>query len=323
MINPVEYYISELLFLHDCVIIPKFGGFVGNPKSASINSTTGVISPPSKQILFNVNLKTNDGLLISHIANKESISQQKAQQEVEKFAQKCNSKLSKSSILRIKDIGLFTLGKEKNIIFLQDSSKNYSVDAFGLKATHKKLITREKSTEKEFKSTVKNISEINFNVADLFRVAAVMIPLALISYLSISQQDKINSIYAQMATFSPFTLNSNTEIEDDIIQKNDIEYSSSDKNLSEIIVEEEIAIDDEVSIFIPSNTYYIIAGAFAEKENAYKLLNELRTSNINAEILDGSNLLRVSYDYFYNREDAILALNEVKRDIPKAWLLTK
>ena len=323
MINPVEYYISELLFLHDCVIIPKFGGFVGNPKSAKINSTTGVISPPSKQILFNVNLKTNDGLLISHIANKESISQQKAQQEVEKFAQKCNSKLSKSSILRIKDIGLFTLGKEKNIIFLQDSSKNYSVDAFGLKATHKKLITKEKSTEKEFKSTVKNISEINFNVADLFRVAAVMIPLALISYLSISQQDKINSIYAQMATFSPFTLNSTTEIEDDIIQKNDIEYSSLDENLSEIIVEEEIAIDDEVSIFIPSNTYYIIAGAFAEKDNAYKLLNELKTSNINAEILDGSNLLRVSYDYFYNREDAITALNEVKLDIPKAWLLTK
>ena len=323
MINSVEYYISELLFLHDCVIIPKFGGFVGNLKSASINSTTGIISPPSKQILFNVNLKTNDGLLISHIANKESISQQKAQQEVEEFAQKCTSKLSKSSILRIKNIGLFTLGKEKNIIFLQDTNKNYSVDAFGLQATHKKVVTREKSTEKEFKSTVKNISEINFNVADLFRIAAVIIPLALLSYLSISQQDKINYIYAKMATFSPFTLKSTAEIDDDIIQENDIEYSYSDKNLSEIIVEEEIAIVDEVSIFIPSNTYYIIAGAFAEKENAYKLLNELRISNINAEILDDSNLMRVSYDYFYNREDAILALNELKRDIPKAWLLTK
>ena len=126
-----------------------------------------------------------------------------------------------------------------------------------------------------------------------------------------------------MATFSPFTLKSTAEIDDDIIQENDIEYSYSDKNLSEIIVEEEIAIVDEVSIFIPSNTYYIIAGAFAEKENAYKLLNELRISNINAEILDDSNLMRVSYDYFYNREDAILALNELKRDIPKAWLLTK
>jgi hypothetical protein len=126
-----------------------------------------------------------------------------------------------------------------------------------------------------------------------------------------------------MATFSPFTLKPTAEIDDDIIQENDIEYSYSDKKLSEIIVEEEIAIVDEVSIFIPSNTYYIIAGAFAEKENAYKLLNELRISNINAEILDDSNLMRVSYDYFYNREDAILALNELKRDIPKAWLLTK
>ena len=64
----VEYYISELLFLHDCVIIPNFGGFVGNPKSAKLNKITGVLSPPSKQILFNANLKTNDGLLITHIS---------------------------------------------------------------------------------------------------------------------------------------------------------------------------------------------------------------------------------------------------------------
>ena len=55
-----------------------------------------------------------------------------------------------------------------------------------------------------------------------------------------------------MATFSPFTINYTEEIDDDIIQKNDIEYSSADKDLSEILVEEEIVIEDEVSIFIPS-----------------------------------------------------------------------
>ena len=35
------------------------------------------------------------------------------------------------------------------------------------------------------------------------------------------------------------------------------------------------------------------------------------------------SLLRVSYDYFYNREDAILALNKIKLENPRAWLLTK
>ena len=50
MNKSVAHYISELLFLHDCVIVPEFGGFVGNKKSAQLNKTTGTLTPPSKQI---------------------------------------------------------------------------------------------------------------------------------------------------------------------------------------------------------------------------------------------------------------------------------
>ena len=85
MNNSVAHYISELLFLHDCVIIPDFGGFIGNRKSAQLNKTTGRLIPPSKQILFNRNLTTNDGLLINHIAQNESISQHEAKQKLEEF----------------------------------------------------------------------------------------------------------------------------------------------------------------------------------------------------------------------------------------------
>ena len=53
MNKPVSYYISELLFLHDCVVLPEFGGFVGNNQSAKLNTITGELLPPSKQLLFN------------------------------------------------------------------------------------------------------------------------------------------------------------------------------------------------------------------------------------------------------------------------------
>ena len=69
MKKSVSYYISELLFLHDCVIIPDFGGFIGKKRSAILNTTTGTLNPPSKQIVFNKNLNANDGLLISYISN--------------------------------------------------------------------------------------------------------------------------------------------------------------------------------------------------------------------------------------------------------------
>ena len=94
MNKSVAHYISELLFLHDCVIVPEFGGFVGNRQSAKLNKTTGALTPPSKQILFNTNLKTNDGLLISHIANQEEIAQDIAKQNVTLFSNESNVKLN-------------------------------------------------------------------------------------------------------------------------------------------------------------------------------------------------------------------------------------
>ena len=64
MNKTVDHYISELLFLHDCIILPEFGGFVGNPQSAKLNKITGILSPPSKQILFNSNLNNDPANLV-------------------------------------------------------------------------------------------------------------------------------------------------------------------------------------------------------------------------------------------------------------------
>ena len=74
---------------------------------------------------------------------------------------------------------------------------------------------------------------------------------------------------------------------------------------------------------ISQKTYYIIAGAFAEQKNANKMLNKLNSWNYNAEIVEGVNLLRVSYNSFYNRDEAVLALNKIQQENPDAWLLTK
>ena len=100
MKKSVAHYISELLFLHDCVILPKFGGFVGNKQSAILNRVTGTLTPPTKQIVFNKNLNTNDGLLISYIENHEGITNEKAQETIRDFTNKLNEKLKNSKVER-------------------------------------------------------------------------------------------------------------------------------------------------------------------------------------------------------------------------------
>jgi len=84
------------------------------------------------------------------------------------------------------------------------------------------------------------------------------------------------------------------------------------------IIEEEIA-----PIITSQKTYYIIAGAFSEKKNANKMLEKLKKWNYNTELVAGGNLLRVSYNSFTNKADALIALHKIKQDNSAAWLLTQ
>ena len=238
MNKSVAHYISELLFLHDCVIVPEFGGFVGNRQSAKLNKTTGALTPPSKQILFNTNLKTNDGLLISHIANQEEITQDIAKQNVTLFSDESNVKLNTSKVLRIEKIGLFTVGREGNTIFLQDSSTNYSLDAFGMKPTYNKSVERKTETEKQVEATVQSIRTTSRNPQALFRAAAVIIPLVALSYLSISQQESINNVYTQMATLNPFTTTETITEVVEIITEKDLIIEVAPEIIETPIIEE-------------------------------------------------------------------------------------
>ena len=118
-----------------------------------------------------------------------------------------------------------------------------------------------------------------------------------------------------MASLNPFENSIISELIAEVIPEVKIEVEAAP--IVEII-EEEIA-----PIITQQHTFYIIAGAFAEQRNANTMLAKLNKWNYNAEILDGDNLLRVSYDSFGNKDKAIIALNKIKQENPEAWLLTK
>ena len=312
MKQTIEHYISNLLYLHDCVIIPGFGGFVGNKKSAFIHPVSGIIYPPSKELLFNKNLTQNDGLLATHIAKQENIDLSETSSLIEDFVQSIQTELNSRSAFKLQKVGTFTKGKEENISFLQDKNQNYNLASFGMQANHKsKKVERTISDEKEV--IVKTIKQKDFGET-LKRAAAVLVPLIGLSLIGITQEENINDIYSQMANLNPFT-NSKTEIVKEAPTK-EIEVP-----IIEIIETEKVEI--VIPIITEQHTYYIIAGAFAEQKNANKLLQKLKRWNYNASIVEGRNLMRVSYNSFSKKEEAIMALAEIRKDNKSAWLLTK
>ena len=311
MKQKIEYYISNLLYIHDCVIIPGFGGFVGNKKSAYIHPVSGIIYPPSKALLFNKNLTQNDGLLATHIAKEEELDLLEITNLIEGFVQEIQKELKNRSAFKLQKVGTFTKGNEGNISFIQDKNYNYNLASFGMEANHKSKKVERIISEEEV--IVKTIKQKDFKKT-LKRAAAVLIPLIGLSLIGITQEENITDIYNQMANLNPFTT-SKTEIVKEAPTK-EIEVP-----IVEIIETEKAEI---VSPIIPEqHTYYIIAGAFAEQKNATRMLEKLKKWNYDASILEAGNLMRVSYNSFSKKEEAIMALTEIRKDNKLAWLLTK
>ena len=282
MKQKIEYYISNLLYIHDCVIIPGFGGFVGNKKSAYIHPVSGIIYPPSKALLFNKNLTQNDGLLATHIAKGEELDLLEITNLIEGFVQEIQKELKNRSAFKLQKVGTFTKGNEGNISFIQDKNYNYNLASFGMEANHKSKKVERIISEEEV--IVKTIKQKDFKKT-LKRAAAVLIPLIGLSLIGITQEENITDIYNQMANLNPFTT-SKTEIVKEAPTK-EIEVP-----IVEIIETEKVEI--VIPIITEQHTYYIIAGAFAEQKNANKLLQKLKRWHYDASILEGGNLMRVS-----------------------------
>lgn len=147
MKTEIEKHISDLLVDHDCVIIPEFGGFVGNYRSARLDSNINRFSPPSKEISFNKNLVKNDGLLANRLSASNRINYEAAHILLKKYSDELKSDLTKGKKIELHEIGLLFMDENRNIRFEPAELKNFLTDSFGLHSFH--AIALEKPQIKE------------------------------------------------------------------------------------------------------------------------------------------------------------------------------
>ena len=124
-------YISQLLRQHDCVIVPDFGGFVTNFKSAYIDDFRKKIHPPSKSVLFNSLLVSNDGLLGTYVAAQKSIVYSEALALIAGQVKGWKTKLAQNDRIDLGEIG-FLYSKDGKVHFEQSRDVNLLLAAYGL-----------------------------------------------------------------------------------------------------------------------------------------------------------------------------------------------
>jgi len=157
----LEHYISDLLYRYNCVVVPGFGAFLTQKNSAQINAVTNTFSAPNKSIVFNRQLISNDGLLVSYVSNAEKVSYETALVEIENQVKTWQEVLVKETSLHLKNIGSLTRNQEDKILFQPANETNYLTSSFGLSNFNSIPVTREvlKVEVEEIEEKIKSFLE--------------------------------------------------------------------------------------------------------------------------------------------------------------------
>ena len=127
----VAEYIKQLLYEHDCVVVPEFGGFLAPFHPAGVYGG-GQLMPAHKRLVFNEVLQFDDGLLISSLARGEGRSREEALLKIRSFTLHVRSELRHRKSYVLEGMGLFTLSDEDRLQFRPDPGLNFFGDSFGL-----------------------------------------------------------------------------------------------------------------------------------------------------------------------------------------------
>lgn len=353
----IDGHIHQLLFRYDCVIVPEFGGFVGNYAPASIHPVHHTFTPPSKRISFNKNLRTNDGLLANHIAGTENIGYDKANQVISDYVLICNKQLAQHKRFNIDQVGSLTMDLEGNLQFEADSSVNYLTESFGLGSFTSAAIKRE-SIEKRIERQIKDREPIPQQKKKSYRrryvaaaltlpilFALVWIPLKTdllqqVDYSALNPfAEKVKSEYRLRKAAELALTEKDFEAEPFISVNDTITYKQisllNDPNERIVVrLREELAAAraeaDKTAVATSKRSlaglhFHVVGGCFQVLENANKYIAQLKEKNITASIIGktpaGLNI--VSCGDYATREEALTALDKIRATNTDAWLLKK
>ena len=357
MARDISGYIRELLFGHDCVIIPGFGAFIGNYFPSRIDRKEGMFYPPSRKVTFNRHLTGNDGLLIGHISSNLGIGYGESRDMVIDWAEGMRKKIMAGNQVTLDNLGTFSLSSEGAIIFDPDLSVNYLLTSYGLTAYHRNTVSgfdvRKRVLERRHEQPASQPS-----VRRLLMRAAVIIPvlvaLALVPFNDHIFKGRVdestmnplasaeleynrkqidaaatmvvpgNSVTEEQESTAPAAATGQANTDDEGQAKT---ANADEKEPAHTLAEANnpiASLNDaptRPAEVVHEYRYLVIIGSFQGEDNALTMVDKLRRQGFDPEVAGGPDgYLRVSAESFENIDDAKASLAKFTRNYPGAWI---
>jgi len=337
MAKDITVYIRELLFRHDCVIIPGFGAFIGNYFPSHIDRNEGLFYPPARRITFNRHLTGNDGLLIGHVSSHLNIPYGESRDMITTWAEELRNKIMAGTSLNLDHLGTFSLNREGKIIFDPDNTVNYLLSSYGLTSYQRQPVSdfdvRKKMLEHHHEPAVSQPS-----VRRLLTRAAVIVPvliaLALVPFndnlfRGKMEESTLNPLANAELEFNREQIAADTayvEPETTVIETADtgavvIEKPVPEPPVASVVPDPEPIKPVQQAVVVHEYRYLLIIGSFKTEDNALSMIEKLRKIGYDPEMTGGPDgFLRISAESFDTVEEAKAAHSRIIRNFPGAWI---
>ena len=241
-------HIERLLLTHDCVILPKFGGFVLQILPATYEEEEYSFRPMRKEVMFNVTLQHTDGLLSESYMQTYGVDYRKAQLMLEEDIEALNVSLEQDKRITLGRIGTFSIGEEGQTIFTPGDSGVFNADSYGLSSFHFPVLrSLEEEREEVALLTGKKKKDVFYIPVSrkLIRVVAAS-AAAVALFFVVSTPVKEVNLSAYTASFVPTEM-INYRFEEPISQLEEIQVSQEDEMVAEVTPKIEATKETEIA----------------------------------------------------------------------------
>lgn len=337
----LERDLHDLLFEHDCVIVPGWGGFLAQYRPARLDEARHVIHPPSKDVGFNRHLLRNDGLLTDHIAKRDNIGFAVANSIIEREVAEWRAALDGTGRLELPRIGIFYRDAQHNLQFDPDDRANFLKEAFGLRPVAALPVVREAVNEPKViplpQTAAPLVEKRSFNWAAAAGVALLLTAGAVGTYIGLNggtgafafgmrpaptyapTAEPVSPMLARASVFS---------LPEGSFGVHTLPLTDNDS--VSLTVDLGAAPADTTAVAIPTKTalvrrFHVVGGCFAQPENADRLLKELQDRGYPAQRLPRYGELHpVVFGSYADRAEALSALASIRGEgSAQAWLLVR
>lgn len=344
--------LTELLYDHECVIVPEFGAFISKECPAMLDYVNHRLMPPSKEVVFNGQLVADDGLFVGYVSNRLNVNGEEAAAMVHDFAMQSLAVLDVNATLHLEGLGILNRVNSKNLILTLDDNQNMLGDAFGLAKFSVQPIYRSETyheiaekivSEQKAKNTVMTVQEeekepkphrVTPRNYRWFRAAAYSMLVATAMVLLGWGIDKNGS---NIASWNPlFYFSPNEFIARHISVRTEIPevvtldaipalkaaklFSNAERNYIQPVDKELLKpVDDEF--------YYVIGASLKSEDEAKRFLHSAKKHGFENSVVlpvNSKGNVRVAYDVVMGKDAAVKRLEIIRKEYNEAaWLLRK